>query len=72
MDGFTLAREIQSRYPAIKIQLTSGFIFDHSAGNIDFDLAKNILNKPYSHFELLKCLRKLLDKTYIYSENSHE
>lgn len=72
MDGFTLAREIQSRYPAIKIQLTSGFIFDHSAGNIDFDLAKNILNKPYSHFELLKCLRQLLDKTYIYSENPHE
>ncbi|MBW2187185.1 MAG: response regulator, partial [Deltaproteobacteria bacterium] len=71
MDGFAMAREIQSRYPAIKIQLTSGFVFDHPADNINLELANNIINKPYSPDELLKRLRLLLDGACINSENAH-
>ncbi|MEZ0121599.1 MAG: PAS domain S-box protein [Candidatus Reddybacter sp.] len=63
MDGFSLAREIQSRYPAVKIQLISGFVFDHPANNVNFNLANNILTKPYSSSELLKRLRLLLDNS---------
>ncbi|MCK4841106.1 MAG: response regulator, partial [Methylococcales bacterium] len=60
MDGYQLAKQISILYPAIKIQLASGF-----SGNrhTDFNqkLQANMLNKPYSSKELLTNIRLLLN-----------
>ena len=62
MDGYQLAHIVQKQYPAIKIQLTSGFSNDHHANLVGDDLHKNILYKPCDLKTLLLRIRELLDR----------
>ena len=62
MDGYQLAQAIQKKYPAIKIQLASGFTNDHQINLIDDNLHKSLLHKPYDSTTLLLRIRKLLDR----------
>jgi len=60
MNGYTLAAIVQEKYPDIKIQLASGFSDSFSQQQIDENLAKNILQKPFDSQTLLKKIRALL------------
>ena len=57
MDGYELASIVQEKYPAIKIQLVSGFSGEHDVNNI---LSENLLQKPYTAQSLLKKVQTLL------------
>jgi len=61
MDGYQLAAIIQAKYPQMKIQLVSGFSDERHKENIDENLEKGLLSKPYSSQTLLKNVRNLLD-----------
>jgi len=60
-DGYQLAAAVQDKYPAIKIQLISGFTDQSNQHMIDENLALNILYKPVSPENLLCNIRSLLD-----------
>ena len=60
MDGYELAMQVQSIYPAIKIQMVSGFSDEHQKKLADNKLHTDRLAKPYSSAELLKKIRALL------------
>jgi len=60
MNGFELAHIIMHKYPNTKIQLCSGFPEHHGKTVTNDKLYKNILQKPFSSDELLKCVNKLL------------
>ncbi|MFW5443745.1 MAG: response regulator, partial [Methylococcaceae bacterium] len=60
MDGFQLARNVSKLYPAVKIQLASGFS-DNRHTDSEQQLRNTMLNKPYSSKELLTSIRLLLD-----------
>lgn len=60
MDGYQLAEIVQKKYPAIKIQLASGFSDGRHEAVKDGTLHKNLLNKPYHSERLLKIIRELL------------
>jgi len=60
MDGYQLAAAVQEKYPAIKIQLTSGFSDNRHSNMLDESLHKNLINKPYNSHTLLKKIRELL------------
>lgn len=64
MDGYELATIIQEKYPAIKIQMASGFSDDRHENMIDESLHKNLLHKPYHSITLLKRIRELLQPTH--------
>ena len=61
MDGYELAAVVLEKYPAVKIQLASGFTDDKDTDLIDKELQQNLLNKPYDIQSLLIRLRELLD-----------
>ena len=61
MSGYELATIVQKKYPAIKIQMASGFTGDSEENNRDDDLFNNLLRKPYHMDVLLKKVRALLD-----------
>jgi len=63
MDGYQLAQIVQKKYPAMKIQLASGFSDSRNNNRESAALHKNLLHKPYSSSELLKCIRMRLDST---------
>ena len=65
MDGFELVAIVRERYPAVKIQLASGYadrVIDPDSDDVDDVTAReNWLHKPYSAKLLSKRLRELLD-----------
>jgi len=63
MDGHQLASIVKKKYPAIKIQLASGFNEQRDINAIDESLHRNLLPKPYSSQSLLVKIRFLLDNT---------
>lgn len=62
MNGFQLASIIKNKYPKIKIQLVSGFNSKSEVEELDEDLQKNLLSKPFQINQLLKKIRDLLDE----------
>lgn len=60
MDGYQLAVIVKEKYPAIKIQLASGFSDDRHIGVADDTLRQNLLHKPYNSQALLKRIQELL------------
>jgi len=61
MDGYELALLVAEKYPAIKIQMTSGFTDDRQNAMADDSLHHNLLLKPYRAQALLGKIRQLLD-----------
>lgn len=61
VDGYQLAAIVQQEYPAVKIQLVSGFTDDRHVSMVDDSLHKNMLHKPYEINTLLKTVREVLD-----------
>jgi CheY-like chemotaxis protein len=62
MDGYNLATIVQEKYPAVKIQLTSGFEGERYMDIDDEKMSKNLLRKPYDLQVLMYRIRKLLDE----------
>jgi len=62
MDGYQLAAITQEKYPAVKIQLVSGFADNYNADMVDKELKHQLLHKPYNMKTLLKRVRELLDE----------
>ena len=60
INGYQLAREVQNKYPYVKIRLTSGFSDSHVDDHDYAHLTQNLLHKPYTSTELLKSIRDLL------------
>ena len=60
MDGYQLAAIVKEKYPAIKIQLASGFSDERNVGMIDESLQQNLLLKPFNSQVLLLRIRELL------------
>ena len=60
LNGYQLASFIQEKYPAVKIQLTTGYSDDHSIDMVSDNLKDNLLHKPYSPQTLLKRVSELL------------
>jgi len=66
-DGYQLAQAAVELRPSLKAILTSGFtnkredILANETGYTT-DLARNILNKPYTQSELATAVRKTLDR----------
>lgn len=61
MDGYQLAAIVQEKYPAIKIQLASGFSDNRHTNMSDDKLHQHLLNKPYNSHTLLQRIRELLE-----------
>jgi len=61
MDGYQLADKVMAEYPAVKIQLTSGFSGGRHIGYDSAELKNKVLNKPYDNNELLKRVYTLLN-----------
>ena len=61
MDGYALAAQVKELYPAIKIQLTSGYAEKEHVSKVDEELQLKLLTKPYSLESLLWRIRELLD-----------
>jgi len=61
VDGFQLAEIVKEKFPAIKIQLVSGYSDDRHVDTEDDSLHKNILHKPYHSKVLLQRIRELID-----------
>ncbi len=61
MSGFDLAKAVQTKYPALKILLSSGFIGKASTSNDSLNANYDILSKPYAQNEMVVRIRKLLN-----------
>lgn len=61
MNGYQLASKVQNQYPAVKIQLVSGFADDRQLETMDSGLVQSLLRKPFSATALLRRVRELLD-----------
>lgn len=61
MDGFELAHMINSMYPNIKIQLSSGFENIKGKSVTNEILSENLLAKPFTSTQLLKKIQGLLN-----------
>jgi len=61
MDGYELTAIVQKKYPAIKIQLASGYADSHHANMVNDKLYQNIMHKPVNSQALLEKIRELLD-----------
>jgi two-component system, cell cycle sensor histidine kinase and response regulator CckA len=61
MDGYQLAAKVSALYPAVKIQLASGFSETRHHGLVSNDLQQNMLYKPYNSQQLLQQVRAILD-----------
>jgi PAS domain S-box-containing protein len=62
MDGYQLAAIVKEKYPAIKIQLASGFSDERNMDKIDESLQQNMLLKPFNSQALLQRVRELLNE----------
>lgn len=62
MDGYELAAIVKEKYPAIKIQLASGFADNRNIDMVDEELQNNLLFKPFNSQDFLTRIRKLLDE----------
>ncbi len=62
MDGYKLAEIVQQKYPAIKIQIISGFSGDQHLYSSNDDLFKKRLQKPVPLMSVAKRVRELLDQ----------
>lgn len=60
MDGYELASLVQEKYPAVKIQLTSGYAETTRLDMREDSLYRNLLYKPYDAQNLHKNIRELL------------
>ena len=60
MDGYHLAEEVKKLYPAIKIQLASGFSDDRHISHPDLTLHDKMISKPYTSSVLLRRVAALL------------
>ncbi len=60
MDGYQLASMVQNKYPAVKIQLVSGFSGDCPSTMLDSEFHKNLLTKPYKSQDLIQRIHELL------------
>jgi len=64
MNGYQLSSIAQKKYPAMKIQLVSGYAKTKELGcidNVDSSLLKGLINKPYDAELLCLRIRHLLD-----------
>lgn len=62
MNGFELASKVQQDYPAVKIQMVSGFSDSRNEMLEDNHLYQQMLSKPFDSQSLLKRIRELLDE----------
>jgi len=62
IDGYQLAAMVQEKYPAIKIQLASGFSDDRHLNSLNSHLHTELIHKPYQAQTLLNRVRSLLDE----------
>jgi DNA-binding response OmpR family regulator len=60
MNGYELSAIVQEKYPDIKIQLMSGYSNEAHQSKTKFNLALDILQKPYSAQALLARIRALM------------
>ena len=60
MDGYQLAQRVSELYPAVKIQLASGFSDNRHDSAIRQQWHEHILHKPYSSVDLLESLASVL------------
>jgi PAS domain S-box-containing protein len=60
MSGYELASIVRKKYPAIKIQLASGFSDERIVNEDDKVFQQSILHKPYSSQELLQAISRLI------------
>jgi len=60
MDGYRLAAEVKNKFPEVKIQLVSGYHDSVVHNEIDEELQKNILAKPYIASELINRTQDLV------------
>jgi YesN/AraC family two-component response regulator len=62
MNGYELARKLQTEFPDIKVLIVSGF--DETAYTDEYDqvLKPDVLTKPYSSWDLLERVRRLLNR----------
>ena len=60
--GFNLAREIERRWPDIKVVLTTGYSRIDQKFDIDGDIEVPLISKPYRRRELAKVLHQTLDR----------
>ncbi len=63
MDGFELARRVESQHPDVKIQLLSGYASERDTAEKDNPYSKTMLDKPYNAEVLLQRVRSLLDSS---------
>ena len=61
MNGFELSREVLKLYPDLPVQLMSGYTASLNSDDVDDELVKQILRKPFDEAAMLRSLRKLLD-----------
>lgn len=60
VDGYQLAAIVREKYPAVKIQLVSGFHDVSQVSGPDVILQNNLIHKPYDAQEVLKKITNLL------------
>jgi CheY-like chemotaxis protein len=60
LSGADLAREVQSRWPQIKLLLTSGYTEASALGKVKVPPGVRLLSKPYSSAELAKTVSAVL------------
>jgi len=60
--GFDLAKQVETLYPNIKIQLVSGYVGEQAGGDKNSPYMKALLSKPYTSEALLTRVRSLLDE----------
>ena len=61
MDGYQLAEIIQEKYPKIKIQLISGFRDYQNVSEVNKNLNKDLIHKPFRMKVMAHRIRDLLD-----------
>jgi len=62
MSGDELATIVKQQYPQLPIQLASGYSEQHNLNQLDPELHKNILIKPFDSTILLQRIRSLLNQ----------
>ena len=61
LSGYNLAHSAVSRWPTLKVLLTSGFAETKLNGNGGAPLNMRILTKPYRKDDLARVMREILD-----------
>ena len=61
MNGYQLSSLVKQEYPAVKIQLVSGYADPTNITVIDKNLHENLIHKPYSYQLLKNKIRELLN-----------